>query len=85
MIHIDSQDFSGDGWLVSPRIRVASGKAFEFDPEFAEIDEPSRLKSVRDHRRSQALVRQPPVLIILCIDVVSPLYDPHGKLAGGEP
>ena len=30
---------------------------------------PDILKSARDHRPSQRLVQQPPVLIILCIDV----------------
>ena len=30
---------------------------------------PDILNSARDHRPSQRLVQQPPVLIILCIDV----------------
>ena len=59
--------FSGDGWLVVLGIRVASGKAFEFERAFAEMDEQSHLKSACDHRPSQRLVQQPPVLIILCI------------------
>ena len=61
--------FSGDGWLVVLGIRVASGKAFEFERAFAEMDEQSHLKSACDHRPSQRLLQQPPVLIILCIDV----------------
>ena len=96
--------FSGDGWLVVLDIRIALGKAFEFENRFAEMDESSPCmpvalkslmvwaacfgtrvltdlsstttfsstfldirKSARDHRRSQPLVQQPPVLIILCI------------------
>ena len=59
--------FSGDGWLVVPGIRVASGQAFAFEPAFAEMEEQSHLKSARDRRRSQRLLQQPPVLIILCI------------------
>ncbi len=45
VIHIDAQDFSGDGWLTVLDIR----------------------KSAPDHWRSQLLVSQPPILIILCI------------------
>ena len=63
----DAQDFSGDGWLVVPGIRVASGQAFAFEPAFAEMEEQSHLKSAHDHRPSQRLVQQPPALIILCI------------------
>ena len=63
----DAQDFSGDGWLVVPGIRVASGQAFAFEPAFAEMEEQSHLKSAHDRRRSQPLAQQPPVLIILCI------------------
>ena len=33
--------FSGDGWLEVLGIRVASGKAFAFEPGFAEMGEPS--------------------------------------------
>ena len=63
----DAQDFSGDGWLVVPGIRVASGQAFAFEPAFAEMEEQSHLKSAGDRRRSQPLAQQAPVLIILCI------------------
>ncbi len=59
--------FSGDGWLVVLGIRVASGKAFEFERAFAEMDEQSHLKSACHHCRSQPFVQQPLVLIILCI------------------
>ena len=59
--------FSGDGWLEVLGIRVALGQAFEFQCAFTEVDEQSHLKSACDHRRSQPLVQQPPVLIILCI------------------
>ena len=72
LIHIDAQDaqdFSRGGRIVVLGIRIASGKAFELESRFAEMDDPSHLKSTRDHRRSQPLVQQPPVLIILCIDV----------------
>ncbi len=61
--------FSGNGGLVILGIRVASGKAFEFERAFAEMDQQFHLKSTCDHRLSQLLVQQPPVLIILCIDV----------------
>ena len=59
--------FSGDGWLVFPDIRVASGQAFAFEPAFVEMEEQSHLKSAPDHCPSQRLLQQPPVLIILCI------------------
>ncbi len=61
------QDSCGDGWLIVLGIRVASGKAFEFERAFAEMDEQSHLKFARSHRRSLPLLQQPPVLIILCI------------------
>ena len=39
--------FSGDGWLEVLGIRVASGKAFAFEPGFAEMDEPSHRHASR--------------------------------------
>ena len=59
--------FSGDGWLVVPGIRVASGQAFAFELAFAEMEEQSHLKSAGDLRRSQPLAQQSPFLMILCI------------------
>jgi len=63
----DAQDFSGDGGLVVPGIRDASGQALAFEPAFAEMGDQSHLKFSRDGRWSQPLAQQPPVLIILCI------------------
>ena len=39
--------FSGDGWLEVLGIRVASGKAFAFEPGFVEKDEPSHRHASR--------------------------------------
>ncbi len=39
--------FSGDGWLEVLGIRVASGRAFAFEPGFAEMDEPSHRHASR--------------------------------------
>ena len=58
---------SGDTWLAVLSIRVASGKEFEFERAFVEMDKQLHLKSACDHRLSRPLVQQPPVLIILCI------------------
>ena len=55
--------FSGDRWLVVLAIRFASGKAFEFERAYAEMDKQSHLKSARGRRRSQLLLQQRPVLI----------------------
>ena len=48
---------------------------------------PDILKSAHDHRSSQRLLQQPPVLIILCIDV--PIYSPSRWICpvagGGRP
>ncbi len=57
--------FSGDGWPVFAGIRVASGKAIEFEHAFAEMDKQLHLKSACDHRQSQPFVQQPFILLIL--------------------
>ena len=54
--------FSGGGWPVFPGIRVASGKAIEFERAFAERDKQLPLKSACDHRQSRLLVQQPFIL-----------------------
>ena len=45
--------FSGDGWLEVLGIRVASGKAFAFEPGFVEKDEPSHRHASRVTGASQ--------------------------------
>ena len=55
-----------------PGIRVASGKAIEFERGFAEMDMQLHLKSACGHRLSRLLVQEALILLILfilCIDV----------------
>ena len=50
-----------------PGIRVASGKAIEFERAFAELDKQLNLKSACDHRQNWLLVQEALILLILCI------------------
>ena len=55
-----------------PGIRVASGKAIEFERGFTELDKQLPLRFACDHRQSWLLVQEAlilSILLILCIDV----------------